>query len=209
MPLSLWYSIIRRENTPFLLYFLHLAQLIWALFWFKGQEESEFENFKKFLRSFFGKLNFVITTFYRGLQNSAKLAEMRFQCVQAQCILQRFCTSFTDIDKKVKKKLDSNKKNKFDFYLNFDFFAKHYESPLILLFFLYQKKTKDLLKKHKLDSDTSCELQNKLCELGMKSLPFNVTFMIIKIEFKCCIYFLRPNDFDQIINDNSLEISNN
>ncbi|RNA45039.1 hypothetical protein BpHYR1_024139 [Brachionus plicatilis] len=54
------------------------------------------------------KINFVITTLcnfqscisYQGLENSANFAEIRFQCVQAQCILQRFCTSLADFGNK-------------------------------------------------------------------------------------------------------------
>ncbi|RNA43276.1 hypothetical protein BpHYR1_038799 [Brachionus plicatilis] len=42
--------------------------------------------------------NFQSCISYQGLQNSANLAEIRFQCVQAQCILQRFWASLADSD---------------------------------------------------------------------------------------------------------------
>ncbi|RNA08473.1 hypothetical protein BpHYR1_002901 [Brachionus plicatilis] len=45
--------------------------------------------------------NFRSCISYQGLLNSANLAEIRFEFVQALCILQRFCTSLADFDNKV------------------------------------------------------------------------------------------------------------
>ncbi|RNA30328.1 hypothetical protein BpHYR1_050592 [Brachionus plicatilis] len=59
---------------------------------------NETNNKDSLLSFFLFKIIFVITPrcnfqtciIYQGLQNSANLAEIRFKCVHAHCILQRF-----------------------------------------------------------------------------------------------------------------------